>query len=92
VDIPSPGAAGTDSSPITIALTAAVPAGFTASFSPASLTAAGASTLTLAADKTVRSGIYTIKVIGKGKGVTLTTKITVAVALRNGTSKGNIVR
>ena len=78
----------------TVSLSASgVPAGTTASFSPASVTAGGSSTLTINVGAGTAAGTYTITVTGTGTSATHTTSVslTVSTAGGGGTCTGNFV-
>lgn len=55
--------------------------GVTASFSPASVTAGGSSTLTLTADATAAAGTTLFSIVGKAPSATRTTTVAVAVTV-----------
>src|SRR5258708_3087396 len=64
----------------TVNLTASgLPSGMTASFSPASITGSGISTLTVSADSTAAAGTYTLTVSGAGS--TVSHSVTVGVTV-----------
>ena len=63
-----------------VALSASgLPAGVTASFSPASIASPGSSTLTLTAASTAATGTFNVTVTGTGGGVTHTSTVTLTV-------------
>jgi uncharacterized membrane protein len=63
-----------------VALTATgLPAGATASFNPASVTAGASSTLTLTAGSSTATGTYTVTITGAGTSATHTTTVTMTV-------------
>src|SRR6185437_9936332 len=65
----------------TVALSASgLPAGATASFNPASVTAGGFSVLTLNADSSTPAGTYTVTVTGTGTSTTHTTTVALTVS------------
>ena len=67
-------------SPQSVSLSAAgLPAGATATFSPASVTSGGSSTLTISTAASTLSGSYTVTVTGAGTSATHTTSISLAV-------------
>ena len=68
-------------SPQPVSLSAAgLPAGATATFSPASVTAGGSSTMTISTAASTLSGAYTVTVTGAGTSATHTTSISLTVA------------
>src|SRR5207245_1762379 len=70
----------TSGSPQSVALSASgVPAGTTVSFSPASVTTGGSSTMTVAVGSGTVAGSYTITVTGTGSSATQTTTVSLTV-------------
>ena len=61
----------------------ALPAGVTASFSPASVTTSGSSTMTVATTIATVPGTYTLTIMGTGASVTHTTTVTLVVTKRH---------